>query len=206
MQAEAVNQLFECPQKPPIVLTLNRKLAHSEANPSTAIRQMTENRNDKAPTTTGIQLDYLAQDLPFLSRVLRAYIRGETADAYRELEVEPGEIAILNLIHINEGMSQNDLSSAVVIKKSAVTKLVRSLEQRGLVTRDRVKSDKRFNALKLTPAGQQRVAEMKQRRAIEHEAIMGVLSKEEQEAFFRHLNRLCEHLAERHQDRLNGDG
>ncbi|MEX1216110.1 MarR family winged helix-turn-helix transcriptional regulator [Saccharospirillum sp.] len=152
------------------------------------------------PTPSGngqLELDYLARDLPFLSRVLRSYIRNETANAYQELDVEPGEIAITNLIGINPGISQNDLAAATVLKKPAVTKIVRAMEDKGLVKRERVKTDKRYNALKLTKAGEKRRDAMRQRMESQREALMAVFSDREQTDFFDMMNRLCMHLAER---------
>lgn len=161
---------------------------------------MTDSPSDTAPSYSGqLELDYLARDLPFLSRVLRSYIRGETAKAYQGLDAVPGEIAITNLIGINPGISQNDLAAAVVLKKPAVTKLVRSMEDRGLVERQRVKADKRYNALVLTKAGEQRRAAMRRRMEAQHEELMSVFSQEEQDRFFELTNRLCSHLADRFQ-------
>ncbi|WP_127555926.1 MarR family winged helix-turn-helix transcriptional regulator [Saccharospirillum alexandrii] len=151
------------------------------------------------PYNGQLELDYLARDLPFLSRVLRTYIRNETADAYKELNVEPGEIAITNLIGINPGISQNDLAAAVVFKKPAVTKVVRSMEDKGLVKRERVKADKRYNALVLTQEGEKRRAAMRHQMETQHETLLNIFSTEEQAQFFDMMNRLCAHLAERHQ-------
>lgn len=154
---------------------------------------------DLPPRVGEIDLGYLEQDLSFLSRVLRTYIRNETGLAYEELEVEPGEIAITNLIGINPGVSQNDLAEALVLKKPAVTKLVKALESNGFVERRQVAADKRYNALYLTPAGESRRQTM---RAIcdEHQqAMLAVFSETEQSRFFSMLGRLHQHLAQRHQ-------
>ena len=63
-------------------------------------------------------------------------------------------LSLLSLIGLNPGISQNDLASTVVMKKSAVTKLIGELEAKGLVIRDKPKSDRRFNALSLSLEGE----------------------------------------------------
>lgn len=162
---------------------------------------MTDSPDTSTRSYSGqLELDYLARDLPFLSRVLRSYIRNETAGAYKELDVDPGEIAITNLIGINPGISQNDLAAAVVFKKPAVTKVVRAMEDKGLVKRERVKADKRYNALVLTREGEKRRAAMRHKMETQHEALLNVFSAEEQTQFFDLMNRLCTHLAERHRE------
>lgn len=157
---------------------------------------MAGNGNDKAPHPA-VDIGYLAVDLPFLTRTLRAQIRAETISAYSDLELELGEIAIINLIGINPGISQNDLAAAVVLKKSAVTKLVKSLEERGLVARNKVAGDKRYNALTLTGAGEEKRGRLRQRMQRQHEDIMGIFSPREQQQLFGMLNRLAEHLRAR---------
>ena len=165
---------------------------------------MSRDEDAGAPATSTIDVGYLAKDLPFLTRTLRAHVRAETALAYRDFELEPGEIAVINLIGINPGISQNDLAAAVVLKKSAVTKLVKSLEERRLVARTKVKADKRYNALTLTRLGEEERTRMRQRMAEQHEALMGIFSAKEQEQLFDLLNRLSEHLQVRHRARANG--
>ncbi|MEQ9812805.1 MAG: MarR family winged helix-turn-helix transcriptional regulator [Azospirillaceae bacterium] len=152
--------------------------------------------NDKPPIGE-IELGYLAENLPFLSRVLRAFIRAENAQFYADFGIEQGEIAIINLIGINPGLSQNDLAAAVVIKKSAVTHLVKGLEARGLVTREKGTRDKRFNMLRLTEAGEDLRQRLRARMVEQQEALLGPFSKVERAMLFDQMNRLCNHLAAR---------
>lgn len=157
---------------------------------------MDQNSADKPPTKA-VELGYLAANLPFLTRVLRAFIRTENASFYRDLHVEPGEIAIINLIGINPGLSQNDLAATVVIKKSAVTKIVKELETRGFVERRKMSADRRYNALKLTRSGEAKRAELLARMTEQQDGILSVLSVGERKQLFALLNRLLGHLATR---------
>lgn len=161
---------------------------------------MTDRQENDAPPHTGaLDLGYLEQDLSFLSRVLRTYIRNEAGLAYEELDVEPGEIAITNLIGINPGVSQNDLAAALVLKKPAVTKLVKAMEKNEFVERRAVAADKRYKALFLTTAGEQRRQRMRTICNQHQSAMLDVFSDDEQNTFFRMLGRLHGHLAQRHQ-------
>lgn len=95
----------------------------------------------------------LAHDLPFRLRTLQALLRPDGQALIDALGIEIGEVGVLSVIGQNPGISQNDVATAVVLKKSAVTKIVSGLEERGLVARQRVSQDRRVNALTLTTDG-----------------------------------------------------
>lgn len=153
------------------------------------------------PGAEGLVLGPLRENLPFLTRALRAYIRAENADFYSDFGAEQGEIATLSVIGLNPGISQNDLAAILVFKKSAVTKLIKELEDRGLVERSKVAADKRFNALQLTAVGQERYEKISARMASQQAAFLEPFSDKERAEFFGYLNRLYEHLGERHSQR-----
>lgn len=160
--------------------------------------------NDKPPLR-GIELGYLGEDLPYLTRVLRACIRAENAAFYKDFGTEHGDIAIINLIGINPGISQNDLAAAVVLKKSAVTKVIKHLEERGLVERRKVSTDKRFNSLTLTKKGEEKRLQLREGMKAQNDALLSIFTDEERAEFYGQLQRLCEHLMERTNARL-GEG
>lgn len=140
-----------------------------------------------------VELGYLGRDFPFMLRSLRGYIRAATSQTFAGLDTEPGEIAILNLVGINPGLSQNDLAAMLVLKKSAVTKAVSSLQARGLIGR-RKGEDRRFNALTLTAEGEAKVARMRERMAQQHEILFEGVSEAGQAAFFDQLRRILARL------------
>jgi DNA-binding MarR family transcriptional regulator len=140
-----------------------------------------------------VDLGYLGRDFPFMLRSLRGYIRAATSKTFADLDTEPGEIAILNLVAINPGLSQNDLAAMLVMTKPAVTKAANSLEQRGLIAR-RKGEDRRFNAVSLTPDGQARVALFRERMAAQHRVLFEGFSEGEEAVFFERLRRILARL------------
>lgn len=149
----------------------------------------------------GVFLGPLRESLPFLTRALRAYIRAENAEFYTDFAAEQGEIVVISVIGLNPGISQNELAATLVFKKSAVTKLVKDMEDRGLVERAKVASDKRFNALKLTPAGEAKYRRINERMSQQQSAFLEPFSETERIQLFAFLNRLHTHLADRHAQR-----
>src|SRR4051812_12739064 len=76
---------------------------------------------------------------------------------------------MLNHLEISEGQSQQALSIALGIHRSAVVALVDELEQRGLAERRRDPVDRRAYTLYLTPPGRELLADL-ERIAEDHEA------------------------------------
>lgn len=153
---------------------------------------MRDAEDDKAPRP-GIELGYLAHDLSFMSRVLRAHIRSRNADFYAENEVVSGSVALLSLIGLNPGISQNDLASAVVLKKSAVTRIIHEMEEAGLVTRQKTRADRRFNALNLTGAGEARWRQLQAEMRRQQDRLLSPLNPDDRATLFDLLGRLIGH-------------
>ena len=147
-----------------------------------------------------VRAGWMAHDLPFLTRSLRFLLRADSDALRAEMALEPGEIGIIGLLAENPGISQNDLAMSLVLKKSAVTKLVQALEGRGLLVRRRSQSDRRSNELTLTPAGREKAQAVHERVAEMHRAWFAGIPARERAVFFSVLFRLVATLAERNDD------
>ena len=140
----------------------------------------------------GPKLGHLAQDLSFVTRILRAEILVRNASFFAEHKLAGGEVAVLSLIALNPGLTQKDLSDAVVLRKSALTKLVNEMERTGLIERRKEGADKRLNALYLTPDGDALTARMRQDMARLQEWHLAPLSPGERALLFELLWRLID--------------
>jgi DNA-binding MarR family transcriptional regulator len=139
---------------------------------------------------TGIRLGHLTTDLSFATRILRTQIQERNARFFRAHEAAGGEIAVMSLIAMNPGMTQKDLAQAVVLKKSALTKLVNEMDARGLIERRKECADLRLNALYLTPLGEERLARMRPEMSDLQDAFLSPLSPGERVILFELLWRL----------------
>jgi DNA-binding MarR family transcriptional regulator len=70
-----------------------------------------------------------------------------------ELNLRPGQFAVLLLIDQNPGTSQSSVSAALGIQKANFVATIADLEHRGLVRRRKSESDGRTYSLGLTPRG-----------------------------------------------------
>lgn len=147
-------------------------------------------------TPVRIRAGWLAEDLLFLSRSLRFLLRPYGEALRRRAGLEAGEIGILVVVALNPGLSQNELAASVVLRKSAVTKIVQNLERRGLLRRRRSSTDRRANALSLTPAGKALVERLRRAARDMQAGWFAGIDPAEREVFFSVLRRLVARLAE----------
>ena len=114
------------------------------------------------------------------------------AERLAPLDLHPRHFGMLSHLAVNEGQSQQALSSALGIHRSAMVALVDDLEQRGLAERRRDPTDRRAYTLYLTTAGRKLLAEL-QRVAEEDEAeLLEALDASERSQLITLLQRLAE--------------
>lgn len=143
-----------------------------------------------------IRAGWLHQDLPFLNRSLR-FLLGAQGEALRSLAaLETGDIGVLAVIAGNPGVSQNDLAASLVLKKSAVTRVVQRLERRGLIERKRSQTDRRANSLSLTAEGADLAERLRQATKARHDEWFRDIPEADRKVFFTVLWQLVARLAE----------
>jgi DNA-binding MarR family transcriptional regulator len=131
-----------------------------------------------------------------LGSTIFAHVRLANAEFHREWDTVSGTLSLLSLIGLNPGISQNDLASTVVMKKSAVTKLIGELEAKGLVIRDKPKSDRRFNALSLSLEGEALWQELRGRLQERQEFLLQPLNLRDRDRLFGLMHRLVAYYAD----------
>ena len=97
-------------------------------------------------------------------------------------------------------MTQNELSSRLLVDKSNVTGLVNRMAAAGLLRRVQVPDDRRAYHLKLTSAGLKLLNQVEQPYREEIAAIMQVFSCGEMRTLNRLMRRLQKSLEEREED------
>ncbi|PVH27440.1 MarR family winged helix-turn-helix transcriptional regulator [Pararhodobacter oceanensis] len=88
-------------------------------------------------------------------RMKRAYllIQDDMAETLAPFGLRTGTFSALAVVIASPGISQNDLSEVLDIKRSGVVVVVDELESAGVLKRKPVKGDRRTNALTVTAAG-----------------------------------------------------
>jgi len=111
-------------------------------------------------SSNAINLGRLATDIGFLLRLAQVKVYERYFREYGDRHIKPGEFSVLWAIAHNPGVRQNVLCQELIIKRSHMTKLVRSLEDRALVSRRVPDEDRRGVELTITDKGQTLVEEI----------------------------------------------
>ena len=160
--------------------------AHETAMPADAARDPAE------PIAYGPLEDWVGFHLRMAQTASFAAFARE-ADG---IAVGPGRFALLTLIGANPGISQTALSRANGRDKSTLTPALDDLERRGLVRRERVASDRRSYALRLTQDGQTALKELTA-CAARHEANLDrIIGPKERARFVKILKRIASELGD----------
>ena len=102
----------------------------------------------------------LSRRAGFLLVQLGTHRHRRFAERLAPLDLHPRHFGMLSHLAANEGQSQQALSRALGIHRSAVVALVDDLEHRGLAERHRDPVDRRAYTLYLTPQGRELLAEL----------------------------------------------
>ncbi len=108
-----------------------------------------------------IETDGLSSSLGFLLRMAQVKVYEQFTDKPNSPQLKPGEFTVLWLIHLNPSVRQGVVARKLNIKPGHMTKLVRRLEERQIVTRVIPDDDRRSVELTLTKAGNDLVAATK---------------------------------------------
>jgi DNA-binding MarR family transcriptional regulator len=134
----------------------------------------------------------LSRRAGFLLVQLGTHRHQRFAERLALLDLHPRHFGMLSHLAANESRSQQALSSALGIHRSAVVALVDDLEHRGLAERRRDPDDRRAYTLYLTSQGRELLAEL-QHVAEEDEAeLLTALDASERTQLISLLQRLAE--------------
>jgi DNA-binding MarR family transcriptional regulator len=107
----------------------------------------------RADPAEDVDVGPMGSSLGFLLRMAQLQSFEQYFTDYKGIGLKPGEFSVLTLILNNPSVRQGVLARRLMIKRAHMTKLVRSLEERGYVERSIPDEDRRSVMLKLTGEG-----------------------------------------------------
>ena len=148
---------------------------------------------DGATAANSIRFGELTGSLGLLLRLAQLVSFRDFFQGLGHLGMRPGEATVLMLIGANPGIRQGELARHLMIKRAHMTKMMRAMEEAGLVRRTVPANDRRSVELSLSPAGTARVAALSG-SFLAHEASAGRgLTRREEAALKRLLRKYLGH-------------
>jgi DNA-binding MarR family transcriptional regulator len=134
----------------------------------------------------------LSRRAGFLLVQLGTHRHRRFAERLAPMGLHPRHFGMLSQLAVNEGQSQQALSNALGIHRSAVVALVDDLEQRGLAERRRDPVDRRAYTLYLTPSGRELLAELEPIADDDEAELLTSLDPSERSQLISMLRRVAE--------------
>lgn len=122
-----------------------------------AVRKLDADDMDGPAGKADVSLGNLEQTGGFLLRIAQLSAFERFFAVYGESEIRISEFTVLLALSENPGIRQGVLADILKIKWSNMTKLVRALEERGLISRHVPHDDRRSVLLSVTEAGRQQI-------------------------------------------------
>jgi DNA-binding MarR family transcriptional regulator len=108
----------------------------------------------------------------------------------RDVGVGPPTYFILQMLSVEDGISQGEISRLSGVDPARVTRLAKLMEGEGLIERIRDPEDNRVVRMHLTPEGKQAFELASGKSEVFRSRIRGALSEEEQEELQRLLGKV----------------
>ena len=133
-----------------------------------------------------LSLDGLVQDATSLAKSVTRGLDRETA----VYDLTPTEFAAIRLFHVDQEWTTTELTQALSVNASAVSRVVNSLANRGVLSRRRSREDRRMVYLKLTEEGVALGLELQERVHSYEERLTHGISPEDLEVFLATIRRI----------------
>jgi DNA-binding MarR family transcriptional regulator len=121
------------------------------------------------------------------SNLIEARIRNNLR---RDFDCTLPRFDLLAQLERADGLKMSELSQRLMVTGGNVTGLADQLQDEGWLTREPVENDRRATRLRLTPAGRERFAGMAHTHETWIAALLGTLSREEQQQLHALLGKL----------------
>jgi DNA-binding MarR family transcriptional regulator len=141
-----------------------------------------------------INLGWLGGTVGFYLRTAQEAAFQAFARRANGADARPWRFAVLALIDANSGLTQGELAAAIRRNTSSLTPVLDDLSRQGYVSRQRLESDRRTYALKLTAKGKSALVKL-MASAIAHERDIDRIVGADRAQFIRILKSLAEALA-----------
>jgi DNA-binding MarR family transcriptional regulator len=113
------------------------------------------------------------------------------AEMLRPLELRPKQFAVMNLVALGDGPSQQEIGAGMELDPSGLIGTIDELEARGWIERRPSERDRRRNALHLTKGGEKKLGEGRAAALRRAQELTGPLSDRERETLLRLLIKLA---------------
>ena len=150
-----------------------------------AVRKLDDEEVDGLAGKADISLGDLEKSAGFVLRIAQLSAFERFFTVFGESELRISEFTVLLALSENPGIRQGVLADVLKIKWSNMTKLVRALEERGLIARHIPHDDRRSVVLSVTEAGRRQIDASADKMYRSDREALSMLNEEEHAELIR---------------------
>lgn len=133
-------------------------------------------------------MDTMEQNFSLICRKFTKFLSSELKNA----GITPAELSYLSYLLEQNGMTQDELAKASCVDKAAVTRVIQTLEKKGVVERRADETDKRANRIYLTDKAYRYANIRKEVRQKWLRIIDVQMSRQEMQQLEQHVEEIAE--------------
>ena len=145
----------------------------------------------KAAAVDDLDFGKLPGYLGYQIRLAQTSIFRDLSRSIKALGVTPGEFSLLATLEGNPGVSSLRLARVYQLDKASLSLALKRLAERGLIESNRNAADRRYHALRLTPAGRAVLRRATRHVEAQERAMDAVLGRGERALLLRLLGRIA---------------
>lgn len=150
-----------------------------------ALPRVTDDAAETAGGKGSVSLGGLEHSAGFVMRIAQLTVFDHFFEVFGQSEIRISEFTVLVAIAENPGIRQGVLADVLKIKWPNMTKLVRALEERGLIERHVPKTDRRSVHLRVTAAGRREIGRAEEKMYRSDRLALAMLDDEEHAMLLR---------------------
>jgi DNA-binding MarR family transcriptional regulator len=112
------------------------------------------------------------------------------AELLRPLELRPKQFAVMNIVALADGPSQQEIGASMELDPSGLIATIDELEKRGWLERRQSERDRRRNVIYLTEAGREKLSEGRAAALARAHDLTGPLTKKDRATLLSLLRKL----------------
>jgi DNA-binding MarR family transcriptional regulator len=145
----------------------------------TAVPAIEAGQENAAQGKDAVSLGALDQSAGLVMRIAQLTVFDHFFEVFGQSDIKISEFTVLYAIAENPGIRQGVLADVLKIKWPNMTKLVRTLEQDGLIERHIPPNDRRSVHLRVTPKGRKQIAVSEQNMYRSDRMALSMLNDDE---------------------------
>lgn len=122
---------------------------------------------------------------------MRTFTKGVN-DVLKEFDLYSSEWSVLNFVHTHSQITQSEIAAALAVENAAISKTLRNMERKGLITRTLSPGDRREKRISLSTKGKALFPQAQQAIAAHRSQALSNLSQPDRDQLYSYIHTILQ--------------